>query len=158
MVYWYNDIIIDCHNHNKLFCRDSRAITSQPFTAEMKKILVVNDEPDVSTMLKMTLERVGFRVDTFNDPMLALKSYKPHLYDLVILDVIMPEMEGLELYSQLERKDSGINICFLTASSEPYREKLLKEKYNQLSRNLFLEMPLPKSEIIREVKKRMQIP
>ena len=124
----------------------------------MKKILVVNDEPDVSTMLKMTLERVGFRVDTFNDPMLALKSYKLHLYDLVILDVIMPEMEGLELYSQLKRKDSGINICFLTASSEPYREKLLKEKYNQLSRNLFLEMPLPTSEIIREVKKRMQIP
>ena len=124
----------------------------------MKKILVVNDEPDVSTMLKMTLERVGFRVDTFNDPMLAFESYKPHLYDLVILDVIMPEMEGLELYSQLKRKDSGINICFLTASSEPYREKLLKEKYNQLSRNLFLEMPLPTSEIIREVKKRMQIP
>ena len=138
--------------------RYSRAITSQPFTAEMKKILVVNDEPDVSTMLKMTLERVGFRVDTFNDPMLALKSYKLHLYDLVILDVIMPEMEGLELYSQLKRKDSGINICFLTASSEPYREKLLKEKYNQLSRDLFLEMPLPTSEIIREVKKRMQIP
>jgi CheY-like chemotaxis protein len=111
----------------------------------------------VTTMLKMTLERVGLRVDTFNDPMLALKSYQPHLYDLVILDVIMPELDGLELYTQLKRKDSGINICFLTASSEPYREKLLKEKYNQLSRDLFLEMPLPTSELIREVKKRMQI-
>ena len=135
-----------------------RANTSQPFAVEKKKILVVNDEPDVTTMLKMTLERVGFRVDTFNDPVLALKSYKPHLYDLVILDVIMPELDGLELYTQLKRKDSGINICFLTASSEPYREELLKEKYNQLSRDLFLEMPLPTSEIIREVKKRMQIP
>jgi CheY-like chemotaxis protein len=109
-------------------------------------------------MLKMTLERVGLRVDTFNDPVLALKSYKPNMYDLVILDVIMPELDGLELYTQLKRKDSGINICFLTASSEPYREKLLKEKYNQLSRDLFLEMPLPTSELIREVKKRMQIP
>jgi CheY-like chemotaxis protein len=109
-------------------------------------------------MLKMTLERVGLRVDTFNDPVLALKSYKPNMYDLVILDVIMPELDGLELYTQLKRKDSGINICFLTASSEPYREELLKEKYNQLSRDLFLEMPLPTSELIREVKKRMQIP
>ena len=109
-------------------------------------------------MLKMTLERAGFRVDTFNDPVLALKSYKSHMYDLVILDVIMPEMDGLELYTQLKRKDSGINACFLTASSEPYREELLKEKYNQLSKDLFLEMPLPTSEIIREVKKRMQIP
>jgi CheY-like chemotaxis protein len=49
-------------------------------------------------MMKMTLERVGLRVDTFNDPVLALKSYKPHTYDLVILDVIMPEVDGLELY------------------------------------------------------------
>jgi CheY-like chemotaxis protein len=73
-------------------------------------------------MLKMTLERAGFRVDTFNDPVLALKSYKPHLYDLVILDVIMPKVNGLELYTQLKRKDSGINICFLTASSECYTE------------------------------------
>ena len=138
--------------------RYDRANTSQPFSVEKKKILVVNDEPDVTTMLKMTLERAGFRVDTFNDPVLALKSYKPHMYDLVILDVIMPEMDGLELYTQLKRKDSGINVCFLTASSEPYREELLKEKYNQLSKDLFLEMPLPTSEIIREVKKRMQIP
>jgi CheY-like chemotaxis protein len=137
--------------------RYNRASTLQPFP-EKKKILVVNDEPDVTTMLKMTLERVGFRVDTFNDPVLALKSYKPHLYDLVILDVIMPELDGLELYTQLKRIDSGINICFLTASSEPYREELLKEKYNQLSRDLFLEMPLPTSELIREVKKRIQIP
>jgi DNA-binding response OmpR family regulator len=137
--------------------RYNRASTSQPFP-EKKKILVVNDEPDVTTMLKMTLERAGFRVDTFNDPVLVFKGYKPHTYDLVILDVIMPELDGLDLYTQLKRKDSGINICFLTASSEPYREELLKEKYNQLSRDLFLEMPLPTSELIREVKKRMQIP
>jgi CheY-like chemotaxis protein len=137
--------------------RYNRASTSQPFL-EKKKILVVNDEPDVTNMLKMTLERIGFRVDTFNDPVLALKDYKPHQYGLVILDVIMPEVDGLELYTQLKRKDSGINVCFLTASSEPYREELLKEKYNQLSRNLFLEMPLPTSELIREVKKRMRIP
>jgi DNA-binding response OmpR family regulator len=137
--------------------RYNRASTSQPFPEE-KKVLVVNDEPDVTTMLKMTFERAGFRVDTFNDPVLALKSYKPNMYDLVILDVIMPELDGLELYTQLKRKDSRINVCFLTASSEPYREELLKEKYNQLSRDLFLEMPLPTSELIREVKKRMQIP
>jgi CheY-like chemotaxis protein len=124
----------------------------------MKKILVVNDEPDVTTMLKMTLERVGFRVDTFNEPMRALESYKPYMYDLVILDVIMPEMEGLELYTQLKKKDPKINVCFLTASSEPYREELMKRKYNELSKDLFVEMPLPTSELIREVKKRIQIP
>jgi PleD family two-component response regulator len=119
-------LVISCYNHNKLFCQDNRASTSQPFP-EKKKILVVNDEPDVTIMLKMTLERAGFRVDTFNDPVLAFKDYKPHTYDLVILDVIMPEVDDLELYTQLKRKDSGVNICFLTASSGPYREELLKE-------------------------------
>jgi DNA-binding response OmpR family regulator len=132
----------------------NRASTSQPFP-EKKKILVVNDEPDVTTMLKMTLERAGFRVNTFNDPVLAFRDYKTLAYDLVILDVIMPKVNGLELYTQLKEKDSGINICFLTASSEPYREELLKDKYNQLSRDLFLEMPLPTRELIREVKKRL---
>jgi CheY-like chemotaxis protein len=112
----------------------------------------------MTTMLKMTLEREGFTVDTFNDPMQALKSYKPRLYDLVLLDVIMPKMDGFELYSRLIRMDPGINLCFLTASSEPYREELMKEKYNELSRDLFLEMPLPSTEILDEIKKRIGSP
>jgi CheY-like chemotaxis protein len=84
-----------------------------------------------------------------------VKSYKPNLYDLVILDVIMPEVNGFELYVHLKRIDPVINICFLTASSETYREELRKEKYNELSRDLFLEMPLPTNEIIDEIERRI---
>jgi CheY-like chemotaxis protein len=109
----------------------------------------------MTTMLKMTLEREGFTVDTFNDPTQALKSYKPRLYDLVLLDVIMPKMDGFDLYTQLKKTDPKINICFLTASSEPYREELMKGKYDELSRDLFLEMPLQSAELIDEIKKRI---
>ena len=112
----------------------------------------------MTTMLRMTLERAGFSVDTFNDPVSALKRFKPNLYDLVILDVIMPNMDGLELYSQLKRKDPQINVCFLTASSEPYREELMKRKYNELSKDLFLEMPLPTKEIIDKIKRQIGSP
>jgi CheY-like chemotaxis protein len=112
----------------------------------------------MTTMLKMTLEREGFIVDTFNDPMQALKSYKPRLYDLVLLDVIMPKMDGFDLYTQLKKTDPKINICFLTASSEPYREELMKEKYDELSRDLFLEMPLLPSKLIDDLKKRISSP
>ena len=49
-------------------------------------------------MLKMALERAGFSIDVFNDPLLALKNFKPKLYDLALLDVMMPKMDGLELY------------------------------------------------------------
>jgi two-component system, OmpR family, response regulator ChvI len=67
-----------------------------------KKVLFVDDEPDMTTMLKMSLEHAGFSVDVFNDPLLALKNFKPKLYDLVVLDVMMPKMDGLELYNQLK--------------------------------------------------------
>jgi DNA-binding response OmpR family regulator len=121
-----------------------------------KKILFVDNELDMTTMLKMALERVGFLIDTFNDPLLALKSFKPNSYDLVMLDVMMPKMNGFELYDQLKRADQGAKVCFLTASNETYREELRKERYCELNRDLFLEMPMPIKEIIAEIMKRIE--
>ncbi len=122
---------------------------------KQKKILLVDDEPDMTAMLKMVLERAEFTVDTFNDPLLALKSLKPNLYDIVILDVIMPEMDGIELYHQLRKVDPTIEVCFLTASNEVYREESIKEKHCELNRDLFLEMPLPIKRIVAEINKRI---
>jgi DNA-binding response OmpR family regulator len=103
-----------------------------------KKILSVDDEPHMTAMLKMALEGVGFTVDVFNDPVLALKSFKPNLYDLVILDVMMPKMNGFELHDQLKKIDPGIKVCFMTASSEMYREDLRKERHCDLDKGLLL--------------------
>jgi DNA-binding response OmpR family regulator len=120
--------------------------------------LYVDDEPDMTSMLKMSLEHAGFSIDVFNDPLLALKNFKPKLYDLVILDVMMPKMDGLELYNQLKNVDPSMNACFLTASSETYSEKLRKEKgrHCELSKDLFLYMPLPISKIVEEINKRIK--
>lgn len=120
-----------------------------------KKILAVDDEPDMIRMLKMALERAGFFIDTYNDPLLALENFKPNMYDLVILDVRMPKMDGFDLYNKLKKMDRNIKICFLTASNETYREELLKHKHCKIDKDLFLEMPLPVKEIIAEIKKRM---
>jgi DNA-binding response OmpR family regulator len=99
-------------------------------------------------MLKMVLERAGFPVDMFNDPVLAFENFKPNLYDLVILDVMMSKMDGIELYKLLRKVDPCVKVCFLTASNEMYREKLVKEKRCELNKDLFLEMPLPINKII----------
>ena len=56
-----------------------------------KKILVIDDEPDVTYTIKNVLEDNGFEVDTFTDSILALENYKANLYDLVILDIKMPK-------------------------------------------------------------------
>jgi two-component system response regulator ChvI len=63
-----------------------------------KRILVVDDESDLTKVSKLALEYHGFKVDSFNDPQEALTKYKPGLYDLVILDIKMPNMDGFELY------------------------------------------------------------
>jgi DNA-binding response OmpR family regulator len=120
--------------------------------------LFVDDEPDMTTMLTMALEYAGFSVDVFNDPLLALKNFKPRLYDLVVLDVIMPRMDGLELYNQLKNVDPNINGCFLTASSETYSDELRKKKgrHCELSKDLFLYMPLPISKIVEEINRRIK--
>jgi CheY-like chemotaxis protein len=123
-----------------------------------KKILFVDNEPDMTALLKMALEYAGFSVEVFNDPLLALKNFKPNLYDLVILDVMMPKMDGLELYDQLKTVDPSINVCFLTASSESYSEELRKKegRHCELNKDLFLYMPLPISKIVEEIHKRIK--
>jgi DNA-binding response OmpR family regulator len=63
-----------------------------------KRILLVDDEPDIIFTIKKILEENGFKVDSFNDPILALNYYKVNFYDLVILDIKLPNMDGFELY------------------------------------------------------------
>ena len=123
-----------------------------------KKVLFVDNEPDITTMLKMALERAGFSIDVFNDPLLALENFKPKMYDVVILDVMMPKMDGLELYNQLKSADPRIKACFLTASSETYSEELRKRKgrHCELDKDLFLYMPLPISKIVEEINRRIE--
>jgi len=67
------------------------------------KILVVDDEPDLTFGCSMTLELQGFEVDTFNDPLLALSVFKPNTYSLVLLDVKMPKMDGFTLYNEIKK-------------------------------------------------------
>jgi DNA-binding response OmpR family regulator len=69
-----------------------------------KKILVIDDESDVTFTIKNILEDNGFAVDTFNDPILALNYYKVNFYDLIILDIKMPKMDGFELYSDMRKR------------------------------------------------------
>ncbi len=79
------------------------------------RILIVDDEPDITTSLKIGLERKGFEVDAFNDPRKALAEFKPKHYAMIFLDIRMPQMNGFELYRQLRTKDADVSIAFLTA-------------------------------------------
>ena len=62
--------------------------------------MVVDDEVDITTVFKLGLEEADLQVDVYNDPLLALSDYKPGIYDLLLLDIKMPKMNGFELYKK----------------------------------------------------------
>jgi CheY-like chemotaxis protein len=132
-------------------------VTSGPSTYRdlKKKILVVDDEPDMTKILEMALEREGLLTDTYNDPVLAIEGFRQNHYDLVLLDVKMPKMDGFDLYNRLRKMDQDVKICFLTASTETYREELIKERHCIIDKELLWEMPLPIREIISKIKKQV---
>ena len=115
---------------------------------------MVDNERDITVALQIGLEDSGFSVDTFTDPSLALKSFKPNLYDLVLIDIVMPGIDGLELYDRLRKIDPDIKACFLTAS-EMYHEEFRKAEHCSLNKDLFLQKPIPMDDLIMEINKRL---
>jgi DNA-binding response OmpR family regulator len=119
-----------------------------------KKILVVDDEPDLTLLCGLALEYYGFKVDTFTDPQEALSNYKPGYYDLVILDIMMPKMDGFQLYDEIKKKDHKAKVCFLTAS-ELYYKEFRKREYNAIDKTLFIQKPIQNEELLKEVNRRI---
>jgi DNA-binding response OmpR family regulator len=113
-----------------------------------KRILVVDDEPDITFTLQAGLEDGGFDVDAFIDPEVVLSSFKPGLYDLVLIDIKMPEMDGFQLHERLKKVDPHLNVCFLTAS-EMYHEDRTYDK------DLFLQKPISTDDLIMEINKKI---
>jgi DNA-binding response OmpR family regulator len=86
-----------------------------------KRILVVDDESDICFVLKRVLGEYGFVVDSYDDPLIALEKFKADFYNLVILDIKMPELDGFSLYRKIKRLDKKVKVCFLTAGEMYYR-------------------------------------
>jgi DNA-binding response OmpR family regulator len=90
--------------------------------AKKYRVMIVDDEQDITTIFKIGLENNQFIVMTFNDPLEALSKFRPRLYDLLILDIRMPGMNGFQLYRKIRDIDNKVKVCFLTAFDESHRE------------------------------------
>jgi DNA-binding response OmpR family regulator len=124
-----------------------------------KKILLIDDEPDVTYTIKTILEDNGFKVDSFNDPILAFNYYKANFYDLVILDIKMPKMDGFELYTKIREKDPKVKICFLTAIAmfnEEFRKiRLVLGK--TINEDYFIQKPVEMEDLLKKLTSIMNI-
>jgi two-component system response regulator VanR len=86
-----------------------------------RRILIVDDEPDITSSFEQALRDIGFEVDIANDSLLALKNFKEGSYDLLIIDIVMPEMDGFSLYEEIRKIDKKVKVCFITAFELNYQ-------------------------------------
>ena len=117
-----------------------------------KRILMVDEEKDIGGTFETILENHGFDIDYFTDPAMALEKFKPNLYDLTILDIKMPKINGFELYDQLKSRDSKIKTLFITAlnSVEPYNTRNSKV-YPLRGVRHFMKKPVSSEELLGQV-------
>ena len=95
-------------------------------TTKGKNILIVDDDEDIANLFKTFLEYDGYKVNAFTDPIDALYSFRKNIYDLGLLDLKMPKMNGLELSQKLKNIDSTLLFRFITAANKEYIEHLKK--------------------------------
>ena len=114
-----------------------------------KSILVVDDESDVCFVLEKVLGENGFVVESYQDPLLALAKFKAHSYDLVILDIKMPELNGFALHREIKRLDKKVKVCFLTAGEMYYG--VYSDIFSSLPANCFIRKPIENQELMNRI-------
>jgi CheY-like chemotaxis protein len=128
----------------------------------IKRILVVSPEDDVNLALKTALEQVEgnasggscyyYRIDCFNNPVLALKNFKNGLYDLLIADVIMSQINGFDLAEEVKKIDQKVRVCFLIAGEIPGNlraNQFIAEEEGYEDK--FIQIPIENNNLIRHV-------
>ncbi len=123
-----------------------------------KRILIVDDEPDITLTFKQGLEaenskdsnKIFFDVKTYNDPFTALSEFKPHFYDLLLVDVNMPNMDGFEFASRILEHDVNVRVCFVTAKE--INIQALKEQLPSLSLGCFIKKPVSIENLVSKVR------
>jgi two-component system response regulator ChvI len=118
------------------------------------RILIVDDEPDITLVLKMGLEANGFLVEAYNDPLQVLSNFRSGSYDLLLLDIKMPNINGFELYKRLQQIDHKVKICFITAFKLYFDE--FRKIFPKLKVECFVHKPVSIEILSKVIKEELQ--
>jgi DNA-binding response OmpR family regulator len=140
--------ILMCKAYDDIFSRKRES--NRQHVQKNKRILLVDDEHDVNVTIRLILEDKGFKVDSFTDASQALENFTAGLFDLVILDVILPT-NGFSLYEKIKKLDDKVIICFLTAADKAYYDTLKKHHPN-IKENCVIHKPVDNESLLRIIK------
>ena len=116
------------------------------------RVLVVDDELDTAQTLARILETSEFSVEIFTNAKVALGTFKAAYYDLAVIDVRMPGMNGFELYSEIKSIDNKIKVLFLTALKDLHNYDDFKFKVSpKLHQRHFVQKPVNDDEFLKQV-------
>jgi two-component system, OmpR family, response regulator ChvI len=122
-------------------------------------ILLVDDEPDITLGFSIALEDAGFLVDAFNDPLLALQSFKQFMkekdsshYALVLIDIKMPKMNGFELYREIRKVNDKVKVCFATAFDIQKEDEDVKTLAALHEQPIIIRKPISIEDLVNRVK------
>ena len=119
-----------------------------------KRILIVDDDIDIAMFFKLALDPAGFITDVSNNPIFTLTNFKKGTYDLLLLDINMPQMPGFELYNEIRQIDGEVKVCFVTAFEEYYSE--FKTEFPHLNElECYIKKPVGMDNLIQAVKSRL---
>lgn len=116
-----------------------------------KRILLIDDDVDITLSFKLGLEQNGFTVVSYNDPRLAFSQFRVGLYDLLLTDIRMPGMSGLELYERIKHIDNRIKVCFITAFEEYHGQ--LEKAFPALDlHTCYILKPITMADLAKKIK------
>jgi DNA-binding NtrC family response regulator len=127
----------------------SSPLTSQP--QQQKRILVIDDNPDIVFTLRVGLESdPTMQVFGYDNPVTALVEFKPNFYDLLLIDVNMPLMDGFQLVQNLVRRDLNIRVCFMTSGE--INMNAAREVHPLKSIGCFIKKPITAKELLKRIR------
>jgi two-component system, OmpR family, response regulator ChvI len=121
-----------------------------------RRVLLVDDELDIVYLVKVGLERKGFEVDSYVDPILALQNFKRGTYQLLILDIKMPKMNGLDFLDKIKKEDDKIKVCFFTASEE-FASNYKNVFKNSQDKFLFISKPISIPKMTKQIEQFLRL-
>jgi CheY-like chemotaxis protein len=123
-----------------------------------KRILIVDDNTDITKSFKEAIEdsnnniEVNKRIEVYtsNNPVVTLSEFKPNFYDLLLVDINMPHMNGFELCEKILAIDINVRVCFM--SSGEINRKALREIYPAISVGCFIRKPVTTDYLLKRIR------